>query len=96
MNIWSKFNKDDRGRVKTDRGDDTGVTFAKGALIVVWLTWASVFWLFIWGMITHVFNPELGVVYTVALWVFGLSSRRVHLRTWAGLRWAWRACFVTT
>ena len=79
--------------VKDAREDDAGVTFAKGALIVVWLTWATVFWLFIWGMISHVWHPELGAVYTVALWVFGLSSRRVHLRTWAGLRWAWRACF---
>ena len=95
MNIWSKFNKDDRGRVKAALADfdDAGVTFAQGALIVVWLTWATVFWLFIWGMISHVWHPELGAVYTVALWVFGLSSRRVHLRTWAGLRWAWRACF---
>ena len=38
---------------------------------------------------SNVWEPEMGVVYPVALWVLGLSSRRVHLRTEAGLSWVY-------
>lgn len=78
----------------TARADDAGMTFMDMALLVARWSWAAVFWLFIWAAMTSIFLPALGVVYAVALWLLGLSSRRAHLRAWAGLCWAYRKCFV--